>query len=181
MIKIELHGVHAGKFVVFDDDQEVWVKPLTWYGSTPKRSKTTYARAQVHSGNGKELVFAHHMVIGVPPKGHVTDHINGDGLDNRKANLRHVSQSENMKAAFALHGDKYAKPPQKRGGVRTTIKYLADGTPRTYFYDAETRKRLTETEALKRFGDDIPERTKAGLRGSKTQTELQTEQNEGDE
>jgi len=86
------------------------------------------------------MISSHHWVIGLPPQGFVTDHINGDGLGNRRANLRHVTQSDNMKAAYERLGASYNL--EKRGGVRTAIKYLADGTPKTYFYDRDTRKAL---------------------------------------
>lgn len=42
------------------------------------------------------LVKLHHFVVGKPPKGLVTDHINRDRLDNRKSNLRFVTQRENL-------------------------------------------------------------------------------------
>lgn len=45
--------------------------------------------------NGK-LVKLHHMILGKPPKGLVTDHINRDKLDNRKRNLRFVTQKVNL-------------------------------------------------------------------------------------
>lgn len=41
-------------------------------------------------------VWMHHEVIGIPKKGFVTDHINGDGLDNRRKNLRICTPSENL-------------------------------------------------------------------------------------
>ena len=177
MIKIELRGKHAGKFVLFDEQHRALVEQHKWRGHVSPRSRTLYASTII---DGKHT-YAHHVILGKPPKGYVTDHKNGDGLDNQKENLHHITQSENMKAAYALHGESYVRTPQKRGGVRTTIKYLADGTPKTYFYDGKTRKRLTEKEALERFGGNIPERTKAGLCGAKMQTFLQTEKNEGDE
>lgn len=51
--------------------------------------------------NGKayatRLVRIHHQIIGFPPKGFVIDHINGDGLDNRRDNLRIISNQDNIR------------------------------------------------------------------------------------
>lgn len=44
--------------------------------------------------NGKVRKL-HHMTLGKPPKGLVTDHLNRDKQDNRLSNLRHVSYKEN--------------------------------------------------------------------------------------
>lgn len=43
--------------------------------------------------NGKKT-YLHHLIIG-KKEGLVIDHVNGDKLDNRAKNLRHVSQREN--------------------------------------------------------------------------------------
>lgn len=55
------------------------------------------------SGDGYPMTYVkgtfvkiHHLVVGKPPKGLVTDHINRNKLDNRKDNLRFVTQRENL-------------------------------------------------------------------------------------
>ncbi len=44
----------------------------------------------------KKVTKIHHIIMGRPPEGYVTDHISRDKLDNRKCNLRFVSQRDNM-------------------------------------------------------------------------------------
>jgi len=49
-----------------------------------------YAACKINSKN-----FLMHRLIMEPPKGMVVDHINGDGLDNRRANLRICTKKQN--------------------------------------------------------------------------------------
>ena len=62
-----------------------------------KGKNSFYARRRVPTGKrGKEkLVYMHQMVIKVP-EGMVADHINHDGMDNRRANLKAATHSQNM-------------------------------------------------------------------------------------
>lgn len=45
-----------------------------------------------------------HRLIMAAPKGVEVDHVNGDGLDNRRANLRLVTRSQNAKNLPAQEG-----------------------------------------------------------------------------
>ena len=44
--------------------------------------------------NRNGLIYMHRLILGTPP-GMETDHRNGDGLDNRRANLRVATPSQN--------------------------------------------------------------------------------------
>jgi HNH endonuclease len=55
------------------------------------RKNKPYARV---SFNGKDI-RVHHLLVGMPQDGKMVDHFNGNSLDNRRNNLRHVTRSEN--------------------------------------------------------------------------------------
>jgi len=80
-----------GKKTVVDDHIYPLVKDYKWY---PHKSSTNnyYARATI---KGKKVLL--HRLITECKKEFVIDHINGNGLDNRKKNLRMCLQKENMR------------------------------------------------------------------------------------
>jgi hypothetical protein len=41
-----------------------------------------------------KVVYAHDFLMGMPPAGHKCIHVNGDTMDNRRANLAHVPESD---------------------------------------------------------------------------------------
>ena len=76
-------------------DGEAWVgKPSKqkWY-----RDKENYVRTNA-SINGKQANLSMHRLLIDVPAELQTDHINGDALDNRSANLRAVTCQQNHKA-----------------------------------------------------------------------------------
>lgn len=85
--------VRGGTVLVDDEDVELLSK-FNWH-----MLKTGYAIVVIHHGSVKtrETVSMHRFIMGMPPKGLHVDHINRDKRDNRKANLRICSISENMR------------------------------------------------------------------------------------
>jgi hypothetical protein len=83
---------------VVDNDTYAWAKDLKWYAV--KHGNCFYAR-RTHIQNGEhKLTYLHHCVIGKPLNGFVVDHIDGDGLNNQRINLRIVSHSGNMRNTY---------------------------------------------------------------------------------
>lgn len=77
-----------GQVTLVDDEDFKWLNKTRWYARWSKSEKVFYAV----SAQGKLLI---HREIMKTPKGLVVDHINHDTLDNRKENLRNVTQRQN--------------------------------------------------------------------------------------
>ena len=86
-----------GRVALVDDDDYEYINSMKWFAHVDKRSKSlNYACRTVRVGKKITRIFMHHLVIGKPQKGLVTDHIDGNGLNNQKQNLRLVTHRINM-------------------------------------------------------------------------------------
>lgn len=85
-----------GLVTLLDADDEHLVAGRSWCAvPSPLAAQTWYAQSH-EPGTGKhgKSIRMHQAILKVPPGWHV-DHINGDGLDNRRANLRPSTPSQN--------------------------------------------------------------------------------------
>lgn len=132
----------CGLKTVVDPEMAEILRPLKWHSI---RGKTVnYAATSTKNVDGEyEHSRLHHYVVGFPLNGLVVDHINGDGLDNRRANLRIVSNSVNVLNRH--HGKKKTSRypgvqwTEKLGKWRVEIKNPADRktTHLGYFHKEE--------------------------------------------
>jgi hypothetical protein len=82
-------------FAMVDAEDFAWLSTFKWSLTRSKRSP--YARRH-QPGTDNGTIWMHRQIMGLPDDhdGRDTDHISGDGLDNRKANLRVVTRSQNL-------------------------------------------------------------------------------------
>lgn len=79
---------------IIDEDDALKVFKYDWQAKRNGKDKTTYAVSRRHIGGGSyATVRMHNVVMGEKP-GKEPDHKNGNGLDNRKQNLRFVTGTE---------------------------------------------------------------------------------------
>lgn len=81
-----------GKVALVDLEDYEWLNQFKW--RTKKDVHTFYAVRQ--EGAYPQKFFYMHREILNPPDGYSSDHINGNGLDNRRRNLRICTASQNQ-------------------------------------------------------------------------------------
>jgi hypothetical protein len=82
-------------FVAIVDDEDERLAYFSWHAVV--RSNTVYAQRSERFPDGRiRMQMLHRAVMGLRPGQRVdVDHINSDGLDNRRANLRVCTRSQN--------------------------------------------------------------------------------------
>ncbi len=83
----------GGRVALIAEEDQGKVEAIGWYASEVDEGRH-YAVATVEG----RLVYLHRLILNAPPKVRV-DHRNGDELDNRRANLRLPTQSQNAATA----------------------------------------------------------------------------------
>lgn len=88
------HKKYGDRYALIDDEDYEYLSKFTW--SLKKTSTNEYPRCNIWI-NGKRTSKQMHKLIF--PNYKMIDHINGDGLDNTRKNLREVTKAQNNRNA----------------------------------------------------------------------------------
>ncbi len=83
-----------GKFAIVDDEDFEWLNQWKWCADKQKGRDRFYASRNIYDGR-RQHTTGMHRVIMQARKGQEIDHINGNGLDNRRCNLRFCTHRQN--------------------------------------------------------------------------------------
>lgn len=154
MIKIPL-GQEL--FAIIDDDDFERVSKIKWRWIRPsKKSNLIYAIGAVDN----KIVWMHQMIAGDGSAGEI-DHKNGDGLDNRRNNLRPATHQQNTfnqkiqtrpgksskyKGVCLFKNLKYKKwnARIKLGGIQYSLGYFATQEDAALAYDKKAKELFGE-------------------------------------
>ena len=81
-----------GYIALVDDEDYDLLSDYSWYAFI--RKHTVYARTHVYKDGLRKNMSMHRMILN-PPDGMEVDHLNHNGIDNRRQNISVVTRSEN--------------------------------------------------------------------------------------
>ena len=93
-IESKTHGTHH--VLLDDEDYDRVVTEGKWHIHKDPHRGVFYVRTNTYENRKQTAIYLHRFIMDAP-KGKVVDHINGDGRDNRKENLRICTKLENMR------------------------------------------------------------------------------------
>ena len=139
-----------GKVAIVDAADYEWLSQWKWCAS--RRGDTFRVQRAEYLGYRSQRSIFMHRAIMRPDAGSVVDHINHDPLDNRRANLRVCSQSENVRNRTSANRSSskflgvgwYARNSKwhariQVNGLGLHIGYYDDETEAARSYDAAAR------------------------------------------
>ena len=95
-----------GFWTEVDDADVEWLSQFKWCvkASGGDTNGCPYAARTVRANSGFETIRMHRLIMDCP-KGMEVDHLNSDRLDNKRANLKICTHSENMARRWKNYED----------------------------------------------------------------------------
>lgn len=144
----------TGEVVLIDDVDYPLVSQYRWYRRNDGR--TTYAIAHSQNEGKRKTVSMHRLLMGESAL--AVDHVNHDGLDNRRSNLRWATPKQNcrnsrphqgrrFKGVGYMHGRNLSKPWKAQIRINGNQEFLG------YFETEEEAARAHDNAAKRLCGE----------------------------
>ena len=141
-----------GKVALISDEDYEKVSAYRWYANGYKRGRYWYAVHNEGQHPNLKATLLHRFILDAP-KGMVVDHINGNGLDCRRENMRLCTNTENIRNQKPRRLGEY-KGVQRRGrgwDALITVNYKVVSLGR--FASEEAAARAYDAAAKKYHGE----------------------------
>ena len=143
----------SGKFALVDGEDHALLSTMKW--SYQPQGQTAYAYRGYKNAAGKNTGMRMHRLIMQPPEGLQVDHINGNGLDNRRHNLRIATARQNVQHRTVQHQNKSGFRgvyPTRGGRFFARISSIHPRHLGTFTHAAEAA-RVYDVAALQAYGE----------------------------
>lgn len=131
---MKLIKLSRGLAALVDDADFDWLNQWKWTAMKKgSRSKGYYAYRQVGKRDARSTIVMHRLILDTP-EGFDTDHIDNNGLNNTRSNLRVVDRTQNNFNTGLRSNN--------TSGHRGVTWYKAVKTWRAYIGGSKTRKEL---------------------------------------
>ena len=149
-----------GLVAIVDDEDFEWLNQWKWCARRRLDERTQYAGRQTPDPTRRakqRMVFMHRLIVECPD-GMVVDHINGNGLDNRRSNLRICTHAENLRNRGGNRGStsKYKGVSRCAGSRSNPWQALIESNRKKYllgyFPTEEAAARAYDAKALELHG-----------------------------
>jgi hypothetical protein len=137
-----------GRFALVDDEDYDWLMTWRWYAN--KDYNTFYATASRSECEGGNLIYMHRLLL-CHPMGLVIDHLDHDGLNNQRSNLRAVTHRENLSNLRTKGTSEYVGVSWSNAKSKWVSQIRIQGR-KTFlgYFDIEADAASAYTNALKR-------------------------------
>lgn len=139
-------------FAVIDSDCVGIVSNYKW--TVTKKGKALYVKTDIRVEEKRKTLYLPNLILGYKP-GYQIDHISGDPLDNRRENLRFVTQQQNLWNRSDTRGYSHVKG---RELWHTYIEINGKRKNLGCFKTEEEAKATRRAAELKYYGEFAPKR-----------------------
>lgn len=115
-----------GKVALVDDDMFDYLSQFKWQAL--KHYNTFYAVRGGKRKDGKRPLIRMHIEIMGEKDGCIIDHRDGNGLNNCRENMRHITQRQNIQCQHRLKSSKYPGVYWSKAAQKWHVQIMLNGS-----------------------------------------------------